>query len=105
MLWDGNKGLLTEMDRFEVTRRCWMCANLRIETCMEAKRFLEDMMGVKFASLDAKVSEQTNADACSGFELTDDPDTLGDLIGLLRDAQESARDHENHINHLFATTW
>ena len=105
MLYDSYPSQLRDMDDLQITRECWMCAHMKIaqgcEYCSEAKGFLEDMMGVKFDWLTARVDQKTNADNCQQFELTDNPETLEWLDGYIEERRQNYANHADHYSRLW----
>ena len=105
MLYDSQPYQLRELDDLQLTRECWMCAHMKIaqgsEYCDEAKGFLEDMMGVKFDWLTAKVQQNTNADNCQQFELTENRETLEVLDEYIEEKRQNYTNHADHYSRLW----
>ena len=99
--------ILEDMDHYDITRNCWMCAhfqqwNSAQDRCdsPEMKQAVMDLTGVNFVNLILPVEQKTDAGLCAEFLLSTNPLVLEEIADMLEDARIQAQRHMQHYNHL-----
>ena len=110
MLLDAGYNIVAEdFYQQDMPKQCWQCEyfdnkhGARICTSHTMRQAVRDMMGVEFTCIALGVTKTTDAMLCDSWELSRNPDILGEVEQDIEEFRENERRHADHYNHLRRT--